>query len=113
METLALYRECLKLRMGDPVFRPDGRENWKVANLGMLALHYRDGGDWLILVDFTGDHHLSLAEEEFSTLRTGKNWTLVFSTNEVRFGGDGRKSFDEESEVVILKQPELLVLKSA
>ena len=112
-ETLALYRECLKLRMGDPVFRPDGRENWKVANLGMLALHYRDGGDWLILADFTGDHHLSLTEEEFSLLRIGKSWNLVFSTNEVRFGGDGRKSFDEESEVVILKQPELLVLKSA
>ena len=107
-----LYRECLRLRAATPAFRPDGRESWKVANLGMIALHFRDDIDWLVLVDLTGSHHCSLPEEEFFRLRTGKKWTCVLSTNEKQFGGNDRKSFDEESEVVIFKQPELLVLRS-
>ncbi len=98
--------------MSAPAFRPDGRESWKVGNLGMIALHLRGDNDWLVLVDFAGGHHCSLPEENFCGLRTDKKWTYVLSSNETRFGGNGRKSFDEESEVVIFKQPELLVLKS-
>ena len=69
---LALYRECLRLRMTSDAFRPDGRESWKVGNKGMIALHFRDDSDWLVLVDFSGSHHCSLPEEEFCRLRTGK-----------------------------------------
>ena len=112
-EILALYRECLALRMGARAFRPDGRETWKAANLGMIVLHLRNDHDWLVLVDFRGSHHCSLAEEEFCRLRVGKKWSFVLSTSEKRFGGNGEKSFDEESEVAIFKQPELLVLKAS
>ncbi|HWB58889.1 MAG TPA: malto-oligosyltrehalose trehalohydrolase [Chthoniobacteraceae bacterium] len=111
-EILALYRECLALRMGSRAFRPEGRENWKVANLGMVAVHLRNDHDWLVLVDFKGGHRCSLAEEEFSRLRMGRKWSFVLSTNEKRFGGNEAKSFGAESEVVIFDQPELLVLKS-
>jgi len=109
---LALYRECLRLRMGDAAFRPEGRENWRVRNFGMVALHYRDDADWLVLADLAGGHRISLSDEEFCTLRMGKKWKSILSTNETRFGGNGRKSFDAETEVVIFNQPELLVLKS-
>ena len=109
---LAFYRECLRLRMSEEAFRPEGRESWKVGNMGMIALHFRNETDWLVLVDFGSGHRCSLAEEEFSRLRTGKKWSLVISSNEERFAGNEGKSFDEESEVVIFKQPELLVLKA-
>ena len=109
---LALYRECLRMRTGDPVFRPEGRENWKVQNFGMVALHYRNDADWLVLVDLAGGNRLSLTDEEFCALRMGKKWSIVLSTNEKRFGGNQRKSFDAGTEVVIFNQPELLVLKS-
>lgn len=109
---LALYRECLKLRASDPVFRPEGRENWKVKDMGIIVLHYRDDADWLILADLAGDHHITLYSDEFTELRMGRKWREVFFTNEKRFGGDGMKVFDEESGVVIFRQPCVLVLKS-
>ena len=110
--TLSLYRECLRLRMSVAAFRPEGRESWKVGNIGPVALRLREEGDWLVLADFAGNHHCSLKEEEFSRLSAGKKWRCVLSSNEKRFDGNGEKSFDEESGVVIFKQPELLVLKS-
>jgi len=109
---LTLHRECLGARMSSPAFRPEGRENWKVADIGMIALRLRDGTDWLALADLTGGHHCSLREEEFCRPPAGKRWGLVLSSNEKQFGGDGRKSFEEESGVVIFKQPELLLLKA-
>lgn len=109
---LALYRECLRLRMSGPAFRPDGRESWNVGDPGIVALRYSGDNDWLVLADLTGSHHCSLREEDFFRLRAGKKWGRVFSSNEKRFGGSGQKSFDDESEVAIFKQPEALVLKS-
>lgn len=109
---LALYLECIRLRMNNSAFRPEGRETWKAANFGLIAIHLRDDDDWLVLVDLAGKHRLSLADEEFCRLRTGKKWKRILSTNERQYGGNERRSFDVESEVVTFEQPELLVLKS-
>ena len=108
---LALYRECLRLRMSVPAFRPEGRESWKAVNIGMISLHFRDAPDWLVLVDLFGDHQDSLSARRFCDPCPGKKWSYVFSSNEKRFGGAGKKSFDARTESVRFQEPELLVLK--
>jgi malto-oligosyltrehalose trehalohydrolase len=109
----ALYRECIRLRASVPVFRPQSRENWKVADLGVVALRF-DGGaqDWLVLADLAGSTRGVLADEDFCRLRPGKRWTRALSSNEKRFGGAESKSFDAATGEVIFEQPELLVLTS-
>lgn len=103
-ELLALYRECLRLRAGEPALRPAGREGWEVTNAGAVMLKY--GGrdrEWLVMA------HLSSAAAAVE-LPEGR-WRILLSTNEPRFGGCESVSFDPADGRVELTRPELIVMQ--
>ena len=102
---LALHRECLRLRASDRAFRPETREGWEVADIGAMTVRLRGADcEWLIVA------HLAAAP--FTHRFSGGKWEAVFSTNESRFGGDDRASFDSGTCAVKFDGPELLVLRS-
>lgn len=86
---LSLYKECLFLRRTHAAFRPPTRSTWKTHALdggaGALCLEGTDGR-WLLVFDLKGRHPGKLP---------GGNWKQVLSSNERRFGGDGRSSIQQ------------------
>jgi maltooligosyltrehalose trehalohydrolase len=80
--TLALYRELLRLRNGEPALRDRSRDGFSVEQVGERALALRrdgQGGSLLVVVNFGG---------RLST-RLESGWEVVLSTEEKRFGGAG------------------------
>ncbi|ALJ56752.1 Malto-oligosyltrehalose trehalohydrolase [Candidatus Xiphinematobacter sp. Idaho Grape] len=105
-EVRALYTECLRLRRYIiPI--PATRNNWSIHRLpwGAGAIHYRGRkADCLIVFDLMGGN---AGNFDFGERR----WSLIFSTEEKRFGGKGdiectpskrRIAFSEKGLVVLL-----------
>jgi len=113
LSVLTLYRDCIALRHAQCVFRPDRRDGWRVANLGVVAIRYHDqNGDWLLLADLHGDHRVRLLEQPFCELSGREKWRVILSSNEVKYGGQGSLSFEERRQSVTFTRPEVLLLKS-
>lgn len=101
---LALYRECLRLRMFDAAFRPASREGWEVTHRGIIDLHLRSNRHhWRLLVCLRGG---------CAALPIVEGWQLVLSSNETRFGGTG-PGLDAANGMVSFALPELILLRSA
>ncbi len=88
---LRLYRELLKLRREAKVLRDRSRGNFQVlepaAEIVRLVYGNPDTEQWLILANLTGN---GPPPGELS-----RDWELVLSTNEARFGGDNEPAFSE------------------
>ena len=112
--TLELYKVCLQLRGHEPAFRPSGRDSWCVAELsfsvGALRLKSVDS-EWLVLFDLHGGHSGDLKGEEF-LMNEERDWKLVFSSNDARFGGNGRCSLDMQTLRADFAEPETIVLRA-
>ncbi|MDB6120680.1 MAG: treZ [Verrucomicrobiaceae bacterium] len=111
--TLELYTACLSLRNNHSVFRPSGRNTWRIRELewGAGLLFYEEGEDrWAVLFDLQGGHKGELPREpEF---RDGAGvWELVLSTNETRFGGTGATAIDAATLTASFVAPETAVLR--
>ncbi len=111
---LELYRACLALRKAELAFRPQNRDRFQVEELqwGVGAMRLKDDdGDWLLLCDVTGGHGGSLQEEWVCEVKPGRQWSVVLSSNERRFGGSGPIAFDPAARTVQFPTSELLVLR--
>jgi maltooligosyltrehalose trehalohydrolase len=89
-QTLALYRELLRIRREHSCFRPATRCSVAFAALasGLLAMRVDAGyGHWLLLCDLHGGHELDLEAEPFTAAPSGQAWKRALSTNDPRFGG--------------------------
>ncbi len=114
-QMLALTKACLALRAAEPAFRPVSRDRWLLEELALGACAIRftaEGGDWLVIWDLVGGHRGSLRDERVLQAPQGAAWSLVLSTNEARFGGDGRCAIDLASLQADFAQPELVVLRA-
>ncbi len=114
-QTLALYRECLALRNSEPAFRPTSRESWEVTSLGdgVGAIRLRsEGAEWLVLFDITGGHEASLKDEPICSPTPRGAWSVVLSTNEQRFGGNGESAVDLQNMKARFAAPALVVMRS-
>jgi maltooligosyltrehalose trehalohydrolase len=90
--TLALYRELLRLRAGDPALRPSGREGFAVATLGERALVVRRAAGSSVLlavVSFADALQLDFAARAETRAPAGGRWSVLLDTEEERFGGGG------------------------
>ncbi len=90
---LALYRELLALRRGEPALRARGRDTVAAVAVGetAVALRRSDGrGSALLLVAGLGPGRLRVdtATREETRPPEGARWDLVLSTEEGRFGGE-------------------------
>lgn len=103
--TLRLYRECLRLRNSDPAFRPIDRLGWSVemASWGGVVLWFRGRGqEYLLIFDLSGTHTGELAD--------AKDWQLLLSSEEARFGGSDRSAWTHAASPLRFLTSEALIL---
>jgi maltooligosyltrehalose trehalohydrolase len=91
-QTLALYRELLRLRGSLPAFSERRRSNFRSSQVGANAIAMRylsptGTGDLLVVVNLHGDLDLDLVGAEIMHPPEGQGWQVVMSTEDSRFGG--------------------------
>ncbi len=112
---LELYKTCLALRASDPAFRPKNRDSWKVEELsiGVGTLHLRsESSEWIVLFDLIGGHAGDLRGEALFQSSCA-DWQVILSSNETRFGGDGKCGLDATTMHATFATPETIVLRRA
>ena len=91
----ALHVECLHLRKNTPFLQQRARNRWRVSKLagGVIAILFTpiDASPGLLVADLKGSGLLEKAIESLR-LATNGEWSLVFSSNEVRFSASGNVS---------------------
>jgi maltooligosyltrehalose trehalohydrolase len=99
-EALALHRDLLRLRREDPVLQ---RQVWRgidgaVLSPSAFVVRYfsPDGQDRLLLVNLGSDLHFDPAPEPLLAPPSGRLWSVLFSTADVRYGGTGTPSIETE-----------------
>jgi maltooligosyltrehalose trehalohydrolase len=92
VETVALFREVLKLRREDPVFRQQksGAVDGAVLSPDAFVLRYfGQESDRLVIVNFGLDLHLDPAPEPLLAPPEDMEWNVIFSTEARQYGGCG------------------------
>ncbi|MBA4157122.1 MAG: malto-oligosyltrehalose trehalohydrolase [Gemmatimonadetes bacterium] len=91
-----LYRELLALRRSHPMLRVRDRQSFDVAALGDSAIALRRGehnGELILLVcSFRGRLAVDFAAVEATRAPRGREWTVLLTTEDQRFGGAGRNA---------------------
>jgi maltooligosyltrehalose trehalohydrolase len=97
-EIVALHRDLIALRRGDPVFSTVAAREIDGAVLAPEAfvLRYFDarGGDRLLVVNFGRALELSPIPEPLLAACKGMEWRLLWSSEDVAYGGDGTRPPD-------------------
>jgi maltooligosyltrehalose trehalohydrolase len=92
-EAHALHRDLLRLRREDPVIRAAGEHRPDGAVLGgdSFALRYSGaaGDDRLLVVNLGRDLHFSPAPQPLLAPPAGDRWTVLWSSEDERYGGSG------------------------
>lgn len=113
---LSLYRECLRLRAGEPIFQSAARDLWRVEQLGPAVIGIRWGAsdhDWLLLFSLASPDE-QIIDPGLVQLRMGRHWRLVLASNEERFGGAGvREATGGENGGPVLVSPGAMLLKES
>jgi maltooligosyltrehalose trehalohydrolase len=96
---LALHRDLLELRRIDPVLRSQGRDGIDGAVLAPEAFCLRlagvGGRDRLLLVNLGADLELRSVAEPLVAPPDRRGWTVVWSSEDPRYGGSGTPAFDD------------------
>lgn len=97
-ETYDLHKDLISLRREDEVFRLQGAGGVDGAVLGnqtfVLRFFHEDHEDRLLLVNLGADHGLSPAPEPLLAPPAGKNWEILWSSEDPRYGGIGTPQLD-------------------
>jgi maltooligosyltrehalose trehalohydrolase len=97
-EVYAMHRDLLRLRRDDPAFRAQRLHGVDGAVLGERAFVLRyfaeDGNDRLLLVNLGRDLHFDPAPEPLLAPPEGKAWEILWSSEDVRYGGCGTAPLD-------------------
>ena len=99
---LALHRDLLALRRTDPAIsrQPSPRDGMLDGNLlsedALLLRYFADepGDHRLLLVNFGRDLKLRSIPDPLTAPPTGLEWMRIWSSEDVRYGGDGRREMD-------------------
>jgi maltooligosyltrehalose trehalohydrolase len=99
-EIYSLHRDLLRLRREDPVFRAQKPRGLDGAVLGPQAFVLRyfaeDGQDRLLLVNLGRDLHLDPAPEPLLAPPEGREWAVLWSSEDPCYGGNGTAPLDTE-----------------
>ncbi|MBV8852594.1 MAG: DUF3459 domain-containing protein [Sinobacteraceae bacterium] len=92
----ALHRELLRLRAQDPVISQSSLHSFDGAVLGERAAVLRwfdaDSGDRLLLINFGEQLELRPVPEPLLAAPAHRQWHLLFSTDDTRYGGLGARA---------------------
>jgi len=99
-EMYTLHRDLLRLRQTDAVFRSQRPGGMDGAVLGPEAFVLRFFGvhnnDRLLVVNLGSDLHLNPAPEPLLAPLEGMDWTILWSSEDPRYGGDGVTPLEDE-----------------
>ena len=96
-ETTALYRDLLRLRREDPVFRqqrPGGVDGAVLSPDAFVLRYFGEEDDRLLIVNFGLDLHLDPAPEPLLAPPPDAEWDIIFSTEARPYGGCGAPPAD-------------------
>ena len=100
-EAYALHRDLLHLRRTDAVWRSQRPGALDGAVLGPEAFVLRffgaSGDDRLLVVNLGSDLHLDPAPEPLLAPPEGTDWTVLWSSEDPRYGGDGVTPLEDEA----------------
>jgi maltooligosyltrehalose trehalohydrolase len=111
--TLQLYRDFVQLRKTSLIDR--ARANWQVSQVSNYAIGIRyrrtEKESILILCQLVPDDVILDFDNKLLKAGQGRVWSVVASTNEVKYGGKGAAHFDRVGKKLALNVPELVVLR--
>ncbi len=97
-EICALHRDLIALRRSDEAFRRQEHVAVDGAVLSpdafVLRFFAESGDDRLLVVNFGIDLHLNPAPEPLLAPPEDKEWDVVWSTDDPKYGGDGTPQLD-------------------
>jgi maltooligosyltrehalose trehalohydrolase len=97
-EALALHKDLLRLRRDDPVFRTRQAGGVDGAVLGPEAFVLRyfeeNGDDRLLIINFGLEQDLIPAPEPLLAPPANKQWEILWSSEDFRYGGSGTAALD-------------------
>ncbi|MBX6315224.1 MAG: malto-oligosyltrehalose trehalohydrolase [Isosphaeraceae bacterium] len=93
LQALFLHRDLIRLRREDPVLRRQGADGLDGAVLAPEAFVIRyfsgSGEDRLLVVNLGADLHLAPITEPLLAPPEDREWRLLWSSEDVRYGGSG------------------------
>jgi maltooligosyltrehalose trehalohydrolase len=99
-EIYQLHRDLLKLRRQDPVFRAQRRRGIDgavlTANAFVVRYFEEQAGDRLLLLNLGPSLCLDPAPEPLLAAPAGTSWGLLWSSQDVRYGGCGTPAVENE-----------------
>lgn len=98
-EAYAMHRDLLKLRREDPTFRAPATRRIDGAVLGaqsFLLRYFAIGKDRLLIVNLGRDLRLVPAPEPLLAPPDGSQWGVIWSSEDVRYGGGGTPPLETE-----------------
>jgi maltooligosyltrehalose trehalohydrolase len=99
-EIYRMHRDLLRLRREDPVFRrqrPRGVDGAVLAQQAfVLRFFAEDGADRLLIVNLGRDVHLDPAPEPLLAAPAEKIWQMLWSSEDIRYGGIGTPPLDTD-----------------
>jgi maltooligosyltrehalose trehalohydrolase len=97
VEAVALHRDLIRLRREDPVFaaQDNGRLHGAVLGTESFVLRYfgQQQNDRLLIVNLGRDVTLTPAAEPLLATPPGAHWRMLWSSEEVKYGGSGSGMF--------------------
>jgi maltooligosyltrehalose trehalohydrolase len=95
----ALHRDLLKVRRETPaISRPARVDGAVIAPEALVIRFFSDAGDCLLVVNLGCDLDLSPAPEPLLAPPAGRQWTPLWSSETVRYGGQGTPPLHADSE---------------
>jgi maltooligosyltrehalose trehalohydrolase len=96
----ALHRDLLRLRREDPVFQAQRVGGVDGAVLGTQAFVLRffgaEGDDRVLLINLGSDLLLASAPEPLLAPHEGREWEVLWTSEDVRYGGDSAIAVEGE-----------------
>lgn len=89
---VALHRDLLALRRGDPAFtddRPDALDGAVLSDRAFVLRYFHDGGDRLLLVNLGPRFRKASVPEPLIAPPAGCRWRVAWSSDDPRYGGHG------------------------
>ncbi len=107
-----MHQDLLHLRRHDLVFRQVSEVPVEGAVLGenaFLLRYFGDGEDRLLLVNFGRDLHLDPAPEPLLAPLSGKEWAILWSSEDPHYRGNGTAALDTEENWIIPGQAAIVL----
>jgi maltooligosyltrehalose trehalohydrolase len=94
-----LHRDLLRLRRETPAFRaqqPHGVDGAVLGPEALLLRFFHGEGDRLLLLNLGAELRLGSCTQPLIAPPAGHAWQIVWSSDDLRYGGDGTAPFDPQ-----------------